>query len=883
MARKTPTPVTSSKGKPIKPADAAHSLTGLDTNLLADFLFSPVQTSIPIGTRLGILGLSLLLLLFLILSGLNFNNQIPPEQTQSGREILNEAQLANFELMSGLDKTRLALRASLKAAQARPDAPLSAVETGLELAAPRLTQLALVARTEDGPKTLAAASFDPGVGVDHELDLSAYQAVSASESTGSGQMTDFMAFSLPSRLIQPEPLFVSLKAPAGSLIAIGRLSQTFVTTKDKDTLVLITDVKGKILLSSVPALMGKNLTQALSIPIAEAKNHAASGLLLRGSLEGAGFFNLSVMPADPFGLMTVYGHRSDTSLHQAGSLLRSLLLIIVPVFIGIICVALLYVQRSRAKQQVLALKATENRYRLAVDAARCGIWDWDLEKDLVYMSDVMGLMFGWEGGGVATSEDVMLRVLPEHRILLSRALADARTHGAFDVSFSVPQSAGPALWIDARGMALGGSRASGFSRIAGVAIDVTKERRAQSRAQKAETRLTDAIASVSDAFILWDRNNRLLMWNETFMRTFSIEYNYLKIGARRALVEQVMQIAVRQTLISNDAPDESKKLVYEAELYNGRWIQMSESPTKEGGRVVTGVDITAIKQQEEMRRKNEAALQRLVFKLEDARAQQIDLTKKYENAKIHAEAANHAKSEFLANMSHELRTPLNAINGFSEIMANEMFGSLGHNRYKEYAADILGSGQHLLALINDILDMSKIEAGKMTLYFEEVILDDVVDDALRYIRQRAEKSELRIKVNIPSQLPRLEADYRALKQILLNLLTNAVKFTPAGGQLGISAAVTEENLHLYVTDTGIGIAPKDLARLARPFEQIENQMAKTKEGTGLGLALTKSLIEMHSGRLEVDSKLGEGTKVTVILPLLQPHTLNDADRLRYQA
>lgn len=157
----------------------------------------------------------------------------------------------------------------------------------------------------------------------------------------------------------------------------------------------------------------------------------------------------------------------------------------------------------------------------------------------------------------------------------------------------------------------------------------------------------------------------------------------------------------------------------------------------------------------------------------------------------------------------------------------------------------------------------------MTLRMEPVNLDEVVEDALRLMRHKAEKAGLKIRVHTP-QMPEIEADFRALKQILLNLLTNAIKFTPHGGTITVSAAMTDDNVHIAVADTGIGIAQKDMERLARPFEQIENQFSKTKEGTGLGLALTKSLIEMHSGRLDIDSTQGAGTTVHVILPIRQP-------------
>jgi two-component system cell cycle sensor histidine kinase PleC len=256
-----------------------------------------------------------------------------------------------------------------------------------------------------------------------------------------------------------------------------------------------------------------------------------------------------------------------------------------------------------------------------------------------------------------------------------------------------------------------------------------------------------------------------------------------------------------------------------------------------------------------------------VVDLQRSQEQLSELARRYEVEKLRAESANRSKSEFLANMSHELRTPLNAINGFSEIMLAEMFGPLGDRRYKDYAQDILNSGQHLLAVINDILDMSKIEAGKMTLSLEPVAVDEIAEEAVRLVRTRAETAGLTLSLDLP-QLPEIEADYRALKQVLLNLLSNAVKFTPRGGRISVRAErLGVERLRISVQDTGIGIAPEDLERLARPFEQIESQHAKTQQGTGLGLALSKALLEMHGGTLELASTPGQGTTVSFSLPI----------------
>ena len=239
-----------------------------------------------------------------------------------------------------------------------------------------------------------------------------------------------------------------------------------------------------------------------------------------------------------------------------------------------------------------------------------------------------------------------------------------------------------------------------------------------------------------------------------------------------------------------------------------------------------------------------------------------------------AQAANRAKTEFLSHMSHELRTPLNAINGFSEIMAGEMFGPLGDPKYKGYAADILKSGQHLLSLINDILDMAKIEAGKLTLHYETVSVKEVVSDAARLMRGKIEEAGLTLLVDAPA-LPDIEADHRGLKQVVLNLISNAVKFTPEGGEIVVALSQLDDHrVKVAVTDTGIGIAPEDLARLARPFEQVEGQHSKTTQGTGLGLALTKALIELHGGELKMESEPGRGTTVSFDLPIRKPGTAN---------
>ena len=236
-------------------------------------------------------------------------------------------------------------------------------------------------------------------------------------------------------------------------------------------------------------------------------------------------------------------------------------------------------------------------------------------------------------------------------------------------------------------------------------------------------------------------------------------------------------------------------------------------------------------------------------------------------AKDEAETASRSKTEFLANMSHELRTPLNAVIGFAEIMEGELLGPIGSPRYLEYTKDIGDSARHLLNIINDILDVSKIEAGKVDLHEENVDVARVVGDVLRLLRGRADATGRDIRVGDLGDLPRLRADERMLKQILLNVLVNGLKFTVEGGRVGIDTRLTaDREIEFTITDDGVGIDPKDIPRALARFGQVEGGMARKYPGTGLGLPLAVSLVDLHGGRFDLESKRGEGTRVTITFP-----------------
>jgi cell cycle sensor histidine kinase DivJ len=252
--------------------------------------------------------------------------------------------------------------------------------------------------------------------------------------------------------------------------------------------------------------------------------------------------------------------------------------------------------------------------------------------------------------------------------------------------------------------------------------------------------------------------------------------------------------------------------------------------------------------------------------ISERKAQEAELLR----TRDEAESASRAKTQFLANMSHELRTPLNAVIGFSEILNRELFGTLGEARYRDYARLIHESGEHLLNVVNGILDMSKIEAGKFNIVKEPFDVAPLVKSCCDIMRHTAEQRSLLLIMDVAPNIPELPADKRACKQMLLNLISNAIKFTDPGGWVRVSARKTGETVELSVADNGIGIAEADLPKLGNPFVQANNSYDRSHDGAGLGLSVVKGLARLHGGRLDLISVLGQGTTATIVLPLEAP-------------
>ncbi|MEM8919921.1 MAG: HAMP domain-containing sensor histidine kinase, partial [Pseudomonadota bacterium] len=348
---------------------------------------------------------------------------------------------------------------------------------------------------------------------------------------------------------------------------------------------------------------------------------------------------------------------------------------------------------------------------------------------------------------------------------------------------------------------------------------------------------------------------------------------------RGASYDTIMAEASRSVRV--ERPISSQGDAREMLLMSEKWISFVDRKTAGGGLISVGLDVTPMKRHEADLSAKEKSLRRLVTDLDRSQGQAEELAKRAQEATAKAERASRSKSVFLANMSHELRTPLNAINGFSEMLVKELYGPLGDDRYKGYAEDILQSGQHLLDMINDILDMAKIEAGKMSISPRQIDPIEAVDAAVRMIRRRALDKQIELTLHANGDLPEIEGDHRAIKQMVLNLVSNAIKFTDPGGKIDVTAETEDRFIAVRVKDSGIGIPAEDLPRLAQPFEQASADETRNSQGTGLGLALTKSFAEMHGGHLTIESVVGEGTTVAFFLPIEQgPRTQKTNDKVR---
>jgi two-component system cell cycle sensor histidine kinase PleC len=534
------------------------------------------------------------------------------------------------------------------------------------------------------------------------------------------------------------------------------------------------------------------------------------------------------------------------------------------------------VTRERNASLLRAALELRDGTELLLRDGRAALLYWNLVKGELSWSESLftmlgrklpdGRMYYRDMRDLLHPDDDLYQIVDDH---IRNGMAEVRT--CFRLRGGEP---GSWMWFEMRGRIRRRSEAAPPILVA-VVTDVTAERERQIEAFDTAARLYDSIEAISEAFVLWDSQDRLVVCNRKFKAIYKIPNRSLAPGTPYKAIAEAAREKLLQGPRTLDSAPKMGSSAYEAEVGEDCWLHIGERRTEDGGFVSVGTDITALKQSEHSLAEREMELQATVADLQASRVRQeaqtrqlFELTNKYAAEKERAEAANRAKSEFLANISHELRTPLNAIIGFSEMMHRQLFGPIGQEKYVEYALDIEQSGQYLLEVINDILDMSKIEAGRMALAMETLNISEIAAESMRVVENAAQSRNIELHP-VGNQSIELTGDRRALKQVLINLLSNAVKFTPVGGEVTIRTYRYRGTVRIAISDTGVGIPRHEIAKLGRPFEQVENQFTKGHRGTGLGLAISRSILELHGGRLEIKSRLGEGTTVTCILPATQ--------------
>jgi two-component system cell cycle sensor histidine kinase PleC len=636
--------------------------------------------------------------------------------------------------------------------------------------------------------------------------------------------------------------------------------------------ILLTDWNGVIVAASpaLPDALGRYVGEVVA---------GSQALTAFGA--GAGVVDLSIAGEAAWGAARMLGEGSavlyltetKTAMEREW---RSQVVLNVAIFLGtsVILFIILYgylAQSTRAAEADRIYAETHHRLDTALMRGRCGLWDWDLAAGRMFWSrsmfEILGMSpedeligFGQVNKLIHPDDDDLLTI--------AQKLYDRR-ETTIDRMFRMRHADGRWVWLRARAELVGGEN----PHLIGIAVDTSEQIRLVEQNLTADIRLRDAIETISEAFVLWDADNRLVMCNSKYQELYGLPNSAIERGRS---YDEIMALGRRPMVRAQiAAPGEEVQggRSYEALLDDGRWLQVNERQTKDGGFVSVGTDITQIKRNEERLVDGERRLMATIAdlrqsrqKLERQAQQMVELAEKYAEEKNRAEDASQAKSAFLANISHELRTPLNAIIGFSEIMQSGMFGALGSAKYNEYCRDIHDSGTYLLGVINDVLDMSRMEAGRLSLSIEPLPLNELVAESIRVVAAQWHSQKIAVKSDIQPQL-KVFADRRSVKQILLNVLSNAFKFTPENGRVRVRVRRVGTNVLIAIGDDGIGIPRDAIGKLGRPFEQVQNQFTKNHKGSGLGLAITRSLTELHGGSMRIRSQEGRGTIVAIRLPI----------------
>ena len=500
---------------------------------------------------------------------------------------------------------------------------------------------------------------------------------------------------------------------------------------------------------------------------------------------------------------------------------------------------------ERVQERTQELNATKNRLSSAFNAIDEAVWDWNVQTKEVIVSSNWPKMFGLSDDEVEPHVQTWIdRLHPDE---LSMVMQRVEEHfegrsSAYTSEHHMLHKDGRWLWVLDRGKVIEWDEDGRPSRMVGAVLDITQRKEAEDALRK----LSRAVDQSPSAIFITDTEGTIEYTNAKFteLTGFSPEE---ALGRNPRIIK------------SGDTPAELIEDLWETIKAGREWRGEIKDRRKDGKHFWAYETIAPVKD-DNGRVTHFVATHEDITKRKDAELAVKEALKE-------ADVANRAKSELMANMSHELRTPLNAIIGFSNTIREEVFGPVGHDKYREYVEDISSSGEHLLELISDILNVSAIEAGKLELHEEPIDVGKLTGDTLRLVQHRADDGGVKLESELPDAMPPLYADSRRMKQILLNLLSNAVKFTPEQGKVTISVTSGQDGQFIFtISDTGVGMTKTELAKAMLPFGQVRHDSATIHEGTGLGLPLSKGLIKLHDGTLRMISEKGKGTQAIVTLP-----------------
>ena len=540
-----------------------------------------------------------------------------------------------------------------------------------------------------------------------------------------------------------------------------------------------------------------------------------------------------------------------------------------------------YAQRARTRHAGLSATQMRDRFEVALERGHCALWDYAVTSDQIEWSSSMYRLLGMEQKGKSMTASAILALLHPDDIspltLAATLIADGKRE--IDHLFRMHHRNGKWIWLRMRAMLIEGETTL-QNRLLGIIMDVTGERLAEEEGHRADLRLRDAIESISEAFVLWDENNRLVLCNSKYQSFHGLPTNVVQRGT---LYRNLMASAHEPHVmieIDRGAEKDGSARAYEAQFQDGRWLLISERHTADGGYVSVGTDITARKLQEERLLDNERQLRMTITDLAASRevlkkqaGQLTELADRYLEQKAEVISANRVKAEFLANMNHEIRTPLNHIIGFAEMMEAEVFGPIGSDRYREYVTDIKESGASLLGLISDILDMARIEAGRVGLNRSMNQIGALLGSTGAQVHAAAQSKgiALDIEPDVAAMAGQrlIHVDANAIEQALVHLMRNAIRLSPLGGKVSMRARMQGDHINIFIADAGCMLTATEIGAMKDPFGHIDGMLQDGCKGSGLGVAIARSLIELHGGTLRMRSSQQIGSLVMIHLPIAQ--------------